>query len=137
MKGLHHVEIWVPDIDEAVSSWGWLLTRLGLELTSEWSDGRTWDSGRAYVTLTTSPNLTAAAHDRRRAGLNHLAFWGGTREEVDAVLADAEAHGWHPLYQERYPHAGGPDHYAGWVENAQGFKVEIVAESHAEASPEG
>ncbi len=33
MKGLHHVEIWVPDIDEVSSSWGWLLERLGFELT--------------------------------------------------------------------------------------------------------
>lgn len=131
MKGLHHVEIWVADLDEAVDSWGWLLARLGLEVTGEWADGRTWEAGSAYVTLTTSPNLSATAHDRRRAGVNHLAFWGGTRAEVDSLLADAETHGWHPLYQERYPHAGGPDHYAGWVQNAQGFKVEIVAEQPA------
>jgi hypothetical protein len=37
-----------------------------------------------------------------------------------------------PLYQERYPHAGGPQHYAGWLENAAGFKVEVVA---ADESP--
>lgn len=58
-------------------------------------------------------------------------FLGGTRAEVDAIVSDAEAHGWRPLYQERYPHAGGPDHHAGWVENDQGFKVEIVAEPPA------
>lgn len=131
MKGLHHVEIWVPDLDEASRSWHWLLTRLGLELTGEWPDGRTWEAGGSYVTVTTSPNLTSADHDRRRAGVNHLAFWGGTRAEVDAIVSDAEAHGWRPLYQERYPHAGGPDHHAGWVENDQGFKVEIVAEPPA------
>ena len=131
MKGLHHVEIWVADLDEAVDSWGWLLARLGLEVTGEWADGRTWEAGSAYVTLTTSPNLSATGHDRRRAGVNHLAFWGGTRAEGDSLLADADTHGWHPLYQERYPHAGGPDHYAGWVQNAQGFKVEIVAEQPA------
>lgn len=131
MKGLHHVEIWVPDLGEASRSWHWLLTRLGLELTGEWPDGRTWEAGGSYVTVTTPPNLTSADHDRRRAGMNHLAFRGGIRAEVDAILGDAEAHGWRPLYQDRYPHAGGPDHYAGWVENEQGFKVEIVADPPA------
>ena len=131
MRGLHHVEIWVPDLDEASRSWHWLLTRLGLQLTGEWPDGQTWEAGGAYVTITTSPNLTSADHDRRRAGVNHLAFWGGTRAEVDAIVSDSDAHGWRPLYQERYPYAGGPDHYAGWVENDQGFKVEIVADPPA------
>lgn len=44
------------------------------------------------------------------------------------MMSVAAAHGWQPLYGDRYPHAGGPDHYAGWLENAEGFKVEIVAE---------
>ncbi|MDR6140974.1 catechol 2,3-dioxygenase-like lactoylglutathione lyase family enzyme [Microbacterium foliorum] len=131
MRGLHHVEIWVPDLDEASRSWHWLLTRLGLQLTGEWPDGQTWEAGGAYVTITTSPNLTSADHDRRRAGVNHLAFWGGTRAEVDAIVSDSDAHGWRQLYQARYPYAGGPDHYAGWVENDQGFKVEIVADPPA------
>lgn len=131
MKGLHHVEIWVPDIDEVSGGWGWLLERLGLGLTGEWPGGRTWSAGDAYVTLTTSPNVSTGEHDRRRAGVNHLAFWGGTRAEVDAIISAAEAHGWRPLYQDRYPYAGGPDHYAGWVENDQGFKVEIVADPPA------
>jgi hypothetical protein len=24
MGGLHHVELWVPDLERAVRSWGWL-----------------------------------------------------------------------------------------------------------------
>lgn len=37
-------------------------------------------------------------------------------------------HGWTLLYPDRYPHAGGPDHDAGWLENSAGFKVEVVAD---------
>lgn len=48
----------------------------------------------------------------------------------------APAHGWKPLYQERYPWAGGPDHYAGWLENGEGFKIELVAESAPPADAE-
>lgn len=128
MRGIHHVEIWIADLEAVVHSWEWLFTSLGMESTGQWPAGRTWDAGGAYVTLTSSPNLSAVAHDRRRPGMNHLALWGGSRAEVDAVMSSAPAHGWQPLYQDRYPHAGGPDHYAGWLENTEGFKVEIVAE---------
>lgn len=126
MGGLHHIEIWVVDVEHA-ETWAWILMQLGYGLTDEWPEGRTWSDGGAYITLTTSPNLSDAEHDRRRPGVNHLAFWGGSTSDVDALMAAAPEHGWTPLYADRYPHAGGPDHYAGWVENADGFKVEIVA----------
>lgn len=132
MAGFHHIEVWVSDLASARAEWGWLLTRLGFESTQEWPEGQSWDTtpnaSSAYLTITTSPNLRDAAHDRRRPGVNHLAFRGGTHEAVDAIMADAEAHGWRPLYHDRYPHAGGPDHYAGWLENSAGFKAELVAD---------
>ncbi|MFJ2368865.1 VOC family protein [Microbacterium sp. NPDC087665] len=144
MAGFHHIEVWVSDLASARAEWGWLLTRLGFEAQQEWPEGQSWGSGTdadtdtapspspspssAYLTITTSPNLRDAAHDRRRPGVNHLAFRGGTREAVDAIMADAEAHGWRPLYHDRYPHAGGPDHYAGWLQNSAGFKAEVVAD---------
>lgn len=127
MPGLHHVEIWVAD--PRADDWAWLLDRLGYTLDGEWPDGRTWTAGSGpYLTLTTSPRLADVAHDRRRPGINHLAFLAGTRATVDEVMTAASDHGWSPLYHDRYPHAGGPDHYAGWLENAAGFKVEVVAE---------
>ena len=128
MSGFHHVEVWIADrsLDAA---WEWLLSALGFVREQEWSEGMSWAAGGAYLTLTTSPNLSAAAHDRRRPGVNHLAFRGGVPAAVGALMAAAPAHGWTPLYAERYPHAGGEDYYAGWLENAAGFKVEVVAES--------
>lgn len=127
MPGFHHVELWVADIEAASTDWGWLLGRVGFSLESEWPEGRSWSAGGAYLTITTSPTLSDVVHDRRRAGLNHLAFEGGSASEVDVTMSAAAAHGWRPLYAERYPHAGGPDHYAGWLENRDGFKVELVA----------
>ena len=60
--------------------------------------------------------------------MNHIAFRGGSSASVDQIMADSVSHGWTPLYAERYPHAGGRSHYAGWLENAAGFKAEIVAD---------
>ncbi|MGO1532328.1 MAG: VOC family protein [Micrococcaceae bacterium] len=128
MAGFHHVELWVADLEEARVAWRWLLDRLGFVLESEWAEGESWTADGAYLTLTTSPNLTASTHDRRRSGVNHLAFKAGATDRVDAIMTDAPQHGWRPLYQERYPHAGGPDHYAGWLENSAGFKAEVVAD---------
>lgn len=128
MPGLHHVELWIADLDEVRAQWRWILERVGFSLTSEWSSGESWAAGGSYLSLTMSPNLSSSAHDRRRAGLNHLAFQGGDRAAVDALMAEAERHGWRPLYAERYPHAGGDQHYAGWLENASGFKIEVVAD---------
>jgi hypothetical protein len=31
------------------------------------------------------------------------------------------------LFPERHPYAGGPDHYAAYLEDADGFEVELVA----------
>ncbi|MFJ6534272.1 VOC family protein [Microbacterium sp. NPDC091662] len=128
MPGFHHVELWIADLDAVRAEWRWILHRLGFTLDSEWPGGESWVAGSAYLTLTTSPNLSDPTHDRRRPGLNHLAFHGGPRAAVDALMTQAPAHGWNPLYADRYPHAGGNRHYAGWLENASGFKVEIVAD---------
>jgi hypothetical protein len=42
-------------------------------------------------------------------------------------VAEAPRHGWSPLFSDRYPHAGGLEHCAAYLENADGFEVELVA----------
>jgi hypothetical protein len=32
-----------------------------------------------------------------------------------------------PLFGEAYPHAGGPEHYAAYLANSDGYEVELVA----------
>jgi len=128
VAGFHHVELWVADLTQDRAEWGWLLDELGFTRQSEWPGGESWAAGGAYLTLTTSPNVSGGSHDRRAPGVNHLAFKGGAPGQVDAIMARAEQHGWRPLYHDRYPHAGGPGHYAGWLENSAGFKAEIVAD---------
>ena len=124
---LHHVELWVPDLDRAVAEWGWLLGELGWEPFQEWPAGRSWRLGATYVVVEQSPDLRDDGHDRLRAGLNHLAFHAGDRSRVDALVDAAAAHGWSLLFSERHPHAGGPDTYAGYLVNSDGFEVELVA----------
>jgi catechol 2,3-dioxygenase-like lactoylglutathione lyase family enzyme len=124
---LHHLEIWVADLRAAERTWGWLLTALGYQAGNEWAGGRSWCLGGSYVVVEQSLALTADDHDRFRPGVNHVAFHAGTQVDVDALAKEACEHGWSLLFADRHPHAGGPQHYAAYLVDEQGFEVELVA----------
>ena len=126
--GLHHVEIWAEDIEAAGREWGWLLERLGYQLGDDWGHGRAWELGSLYLVVEAGPDVEAGRHERRRPGVNHLAFHGGSRAEVDALVAGCDSGGWTLMFADRHPYAGGPDHYAAYLESGEGFEVELVAD---------
>ena len=124
---VHHVELWVPDVDSARACWGWLLTELGWTEFQDWPAGCSWRAADgSYLVVERSPVMTGDRHDRNRPGLNHLALTA-PRAVVDRIAAGATGYGWTSLFPDRYPHAGGPDHYAAYLENGEGFEVEVVA----------
>lgn len=125
---LHHLELWVDDLAAAERSWGWLLTELGYRRSERWAAGQSWLRGDAYLVLEAGPDRVAGRHDRRRAGLNHVAFLAGSRGEVDSLVSAAPAHAWTLLFADRHPYAGGAAHYAAYLENSCGFEVELVAD---------
>jgi catechol 2,3-dioxygenase-like lactoylglutathione lyase family enzyme len=122
---LHHVELRVQDLSGSVASWGWLLSELGYTVFQEWPGGRSWLHGSAYVVIEAAPR--DGDHDRRGPGLSHLAFHAGSVALVARLWEEAPAHGWQRLYEDRHPWAGGPDHHAAFLENAERFKIELVA----------
>ena len=125
---LHHVELWVPDLARAEAEWGWLLGELGYRMEdADWPAGRSFHLGATYIVLERSADLTADRHDRCRPGLNHLAFHAGDRQRVDVLAAAAPAHGWQLMFADRHPYAGGPQHYAAFLENSDRYEVELVA----------
>jgi catechol 2,3-dioxygenase-like lactoylglutathione lyase family enzyme len=126
---IHHIEFWVPDLDRAVASWGWLLDELGYQPFGDWPGGRSWRAGSTYIVLEQSPDRTASRHDRCRPGLNHLAFHVADQEQVEKLVAVAPTNGWRLMFADRHPYAGGEGHYAAYLENADGFEVELVAPS--------
>lgn len=124
---LHHVELWVPDLAGALHPWGWLLGELGWTVYQEFQGGRSWRMGPTYLVLEQSPALTSGRHDRCAPGLNHLAFTVGGESEVDRLSSAAPRHGWSLMYADKHPHAGGPDSYAAYLEDAWGYEVELCA----------
>jgi catechol 2,3-dioxygenase-like lactoylglutathione lyase family enzyme len=128
-SGVHHVELWVADLGAAEKTFGWLFGELGWHEYQRWDRGVSWRLGGSYVVVEDSPARTGDRHERTAPGINHLALHAGTRDDVDRVVEAAPAHGWRLMFADRHPHAGGPDHYAAYLENADGFEVELVARS--------
>lgn len=63
-----------------------------------------------------------------RPGLNHVAFWVGSREQVVRLVESAAARGWYLLFQDKHPFAGGRGTYVAYLENDAGFEVELAIE---------
>jgi catechol 2,3-dioxygenase-like lactoylglutathione lyase family enzyme len=128
---LHHVEVWVTDLAASEASLGRLLVRLGCTESARWATGVRYDLGSTYLVIESGPDVTGP-HERRRAGVNHLAFHAGTSADVERLTHAALADGWTLLFADRHPFAGGPDHVAAYLADAAGFEVELVASAATE-----
>lgn len=125
---LHHIEINVANLKKSAEFWGWLLTELNYEVFQEWESGISWKQGNSYlVFVQTDDRFIDSGYHRGRIGLNHLAFHGESREHVNKLFTKLKEKGIPLLYEERFPFAGGPNHYAVFFEDPDRMKVEIVA----------
>jgi hypothetical protein len=125
MRAIHHLDLWATDVDVAAEEWGWLLGELGWEVGDT---HRTWEHPDGTYLFLEHSEDQSGEHDRLRGGVNHLAFTLDERPLLDRIRAESTAHGWHELFADRYPHAGGEQHTALYLENSEGFEVEIVFE---------
>ena len=125
-RALHHLDLWVSDLSVALDEWGWLLGEIGWEIDIE---GASWvHPDGTYLFMEHSVDQVDEPHDRMRPGLNHLALTVDDRALLDRLRAESTAHGWHEMFADRYPHAGGDDHTALYVQNSERFEVELVVE---------
>ena len=123
-RAVHHLDLWVGTPDVAAGEWGWLLGELGWDAAS---DHRSWaHPDGTYIFLERSIDQLDEPHDRLRPGVNHLALTCSDRTMLDRLRAESSEHGWHEMFADRYPHAGGEQHTALYLENSEGFEVEVV-----------
>jgi catechol 2,3-dioxygenase-like lactoylglutathione lyase family enzyme len=125
---LHHVEVYVSDLDRSQEFWRWLLLRLGYSLYQQWERGFSYRLGDSYLVFVQADekHLQPTYH-RRRVGLNHLAFYVASRRAVDEFTLQLRKRGANILYEDLHPFAGGPDHYAVYFEDPDRIKIELVA----------
>jgi Lactoylglutathione lyase and related lyases len=125
---LHHLELNVANLEQSVAFWGWLLEYLGYQVYQTWDNGRSWQLGATYlVFVQVEEAFSEMSYHRKQVGLNHLAFQVESTDEVDQIAQLLAENNIPMLYQERYPYAGGPKHYAVYFEDPNRIKVEIVA----------
>ena len=130
MKGtLHHIEIYVKDLNKSKEFWGWLLDQLGYKEYQNWELGVSYILGDTYIVFVqVEKRFLDISYHRSRAGLNHLAFHGGSEEFVDEITQKLREKGVRILYEDKHPYAGGPGYYAVYFEDPDRMKVEITAE---------
>jgi len=130
MKGrLHHIEIYVKDLRRSIEFWGWLLEALGYTEYQRWEQGISYIFEDTYIVFVQAEErYLDIPYHRCRAGLNHLAFYGGDRAFVDEMTQKLRQNGVCILYDDKHPYAGGPDYYAVFFEDPDRMKVEIIAE---------
>lgn len=130
MKGLlHHVEIYVSDMERSREFWQWLLKEVDYQSYQEWDEGFSLKLGDTYIVFVqTEDRFNEKIYHRCQTGLNHLAFHGGTRNDIDILTTKLRERDVTILYEDRHPFAGGLDYYAVYFEDPDRIKVEFVAD---------
>lgn len=124
---IHHIEIYVSDLNKTRTFYDDLMPRLGYQLFQEWDHGFSYrDEGCYLVFVQTADKFLANGYHRCNIGLNHLAFRVSQKEEVDALRKHLLENGITLLYDDRYPFAGGEEHYAVYFEDPDRIKLEVV-----------
>ena len=128
-KGLlHHIEIYVENLQESIQFWGWFLEGLGYTEFQKWSEGISWKLGDTYlVFVQAKEKYLDVPYHRCRPGLNHLAFHAESPEHVDRVHQKLKNRKVNVLYQDRHPNPKDKNTYAIYFEDPQRIKVELVA----------
>ena len=130
---LHHVELYVTDLARSVAFWRPFMGLLGYA-TEPWSGGVNFVRGAEdtyFCLLPAAEEHLAAGYHRKRVGLNHLAFRGSSRAQVDQIAGWVKDNGYTLLYEARHPFAGGPGYYAVFCEDPDRIKLEVVAPGDA------
>jgi len=129
IKGmLHHIEIYVSDLERSERFWGWFLKQMGYQEFQRWDRGVSWKLDYTYlVFVQVDESYRDVPYHRRRVGLNHLAFYAESREDVDRLTELLRDKGTPILYEDAHPFAGGPEHYAVYFEDPDRIKVEVAA----------
>ena len=125
---IHHIELYVSDLNKSTEFWGWFLEELGYTPFQNWKEGRSWKDKDSYlVFVQVEDKYKEEGYHRKRIGINHLAFRAHSKEQVEKIRLILKQKNRSVLYEDQYPHAGGINHYALYFEDPDRIKVEVVS----------
>lgn len=90
---VHHIEYYVKDLKKSNKFWDWFLDQLKYKKISEWEDGVSWEhrSGTYLCFVQVDKINLNLQNSRHGNGLNHIAFMGGSIEELDLLQSELES----------------------------------------------
>ena len=130
MRGaVHHIDLTARDLAASAAFYDRLLAFLGYRCSRRDPSGIDWDlrdADRLVCSIGLKPARSDRAHDRYSAGLHHLAWHAGSREDVDRLHDLLVASGVHILDAPAdYPDYGA-GYYALFFADPDGLKLEFV-----------
>jgi alkylated DNA nucleotide flippase Atl1/catechol 2,3-dioxygenase-like lactoylglutathione lyase family enzyme len=123
---LHHLELYVTDLEVSVRFWGWLLPELGWQPFQEWDEGCSYRHGDLYLALVEAP-VGGAASTAAGPGSTTWPSSVDERAEIDELTEGLRERGVRDPVPRAAPVRWGGDHYAVFFEDPDGLKVEVVA----------
>jgi catechol 2,3-dioxygenase-like lactoylglutathione lyase family enzyme len=125
---IHHIELYVSNLQKSTEFWGWLLESLDYKVFQQWDHGISWIKENTYIVLVqTKQKYLDIPYNRCRTGMNHIAFYASSKEHIDQIVISLKEKGIKILYEDRHPYAGGKDIYAVYFEDPDRIKIELVA----------
>lgn len=126
---LHHIEVYVSDLDKSREFYAYLLPKPGYRLFQDWEEGFSFkDEDSSLVFVQTREKYLKGGYNRCNIGLNHIVFVVSCVEEIEEIRSELIRRGTSILYEDRYPYAGGEGHYALYFEDPDRIKLEVVAQ---------
>jgi catechol 2,3-dioxygenase-like lactoylglutathione lyase family enzyme len=124
---LSHIEIYVSNLTRSEEFWDWFLKYLGYRSYQKWDRGKSWIKNGTYIVLVqTREKYLDRPFNRCHTGLNHLAFYSDSKEDIDRLTAELKSREIKILYEDRHPHAAGEDSYALFFEDPERIKIEVI-----------
>jgi glyoxylase I family protein len=129
VKGrIDHVLINCIDREKAYAFYSWLLPKLGFTRRVPLPDNPNvtgWIGRTTNIWLNVAAGVPSNRFDKERDALRELAFAADTREEVDQIARELEAHGGKILDPAR-EYQYWPGYYAVFFADPDGIKLEVV-----------
>ncbi|MBK0348410.1 VOC family protein [Aerococcaceae bacterium zg-ZJ1578] len=126
---MHHIELYVSNLNKTREFYSWLLIRLGFELFQDWEQGFSYKKGGFYIVFVqTKDKYITNGYNRCNIGLNHLAFSCPNKNKINEIREQLLQRGAILLYDDKYPYASGYEHYAVYFEDPDRIKIEIALE---------
>lgn len=127
---IHHIEIYVTDLSKTKKFYSNFFSLIDYTIYQEWDKGVSFKQNDSYIVFVqVEEQYKSNGYHRKNTGLNHIAYSVENNNIIDNIRKIMKRSGVIELYGDKYPFAGGKDHYAFFFEDPDRIKLEVVAQN--------